>query len=193
MKFNFFINSLKNIILNPDKLWDLKASETEGKNPVKNSLFFPLIIIVSVASAAGSMIFTHTELSPLYSIFTGIKSFVILYSTIYATSFIFKEITYPLDLGRDFSISFQIIVYSITPFLLCEILSSIFESLLFVDILGLYGLYVFWTGIEKLLSPPQYKKMPMLIATTVSLGSVYLVINVILTMVTDRIYFALFS
>ena len=192
MNFNFFLHGIKNIILNPVKAWETIDSENRSVKLVRDSFFFPLIILVSVSAFVGSLIFTNSELSPVYSIFVGIKCFGLLFFTVYATAFIFSEITYPLDLGKDFSVSFRIIVYSITPFIMCQILSRLFESLLFVNILGLYGLYIFWTGVEKILTPPRYKKMPMLIATTVTLAGIYIATNLLLTMLIDRVYFAYF-
>jgi hypothetical protein len=193
MNYKFFFNGIINIILNPVKAWEAIYSENRPVKLVRDSFFFPLIALVSVSAFAGSLIFANAELSPIYSLFVGIKCFGLLFITIYATAFIFGEITYPLDLGKDFNISFRIIVYSITPFLLCQILSSIFESLLFVDIIGLYGLYIFWTGTEKMLTPPQYKKMPMLIVTAVTLAGIYIATNLFLTKLIDRVYFAYFA
>jgi len=193
MGYKFFFHGIKNIILNPVKAWEAIDSENRPVKLVRNSFFFPLIILVSVSAFVGSLIFTNAELSPVYSIFVGIKCFGLLFFTIYATAFIFSEITYPLDLGKDFSVSFKIIVYSTAPFLMCQILSRLFESLLFVNIIGLYGLYIFWTGVEKMLTPSQYKKMPMLIATTVTLAGIYIATNLLLTLLIDRVYFAYFA
>ena len=160
MDYKFFLNSIKNILLNPVKAWDTIDSENKPVKIIRNSFLFPLIILVSVSSIAGSLIFINTELSPVYSVFMGIKWFLLLFITTYLTAFILGEITFPLDLGKDFSVSFRLIVFSLTPFLLCQVLSRLFESLMFVNVIGLYGLYIFWTGAEKLLSPPHYKKMP---------------------------------
>ena len=193
MGYKFFFHGIKNIILNPVKAWEAIDSENRPVKLVRNSFFFPLIILVSVSAFVGSLIFTNAELSPVYSIFVGIKCFGLLFFTIYATAFIFSEITYPLDLGKDFSVSFKIIVYSTAPFLMCQILSRLFESLLFVNIIGLYGLYIFWTGVEKMLTPSQYKKMPMLIATTVTLAGIYIATNLLLTLLIERVYFAYFA
>lgn len=193
MDYKYFLIGIKNTILNPGKIWETIDSETENRKLVRDSFFFPLIILVSVSAFAGSLIFSNSELSPLYSVFVGVKSFILLYFTIYATAYIFGEITFPLDLGRNFSISFKIIVFSITPFLLCDILSKLFESLLFVDIIGLYGLYIFWTGIEKMLAPPHYKKMPLLIASTITFAGIYIATSLVLTMLVDRVYFAFFA
>ncbi|MCX6255950.1 MAG: YIP1 family protein [Bacteroidia bacterium] len=193
MDYKFFLHGIKDILLNPIKGWERIDSENRTVKFVRDSFFFPLIILVSVSAFVGSFFFTNAKLSPVYSLFVGVKCFSILYFTIYATSFILSEITYPLDLGKDFNISFKIIVYSITPFLICKIFSGLFESLLFVNIIGLYGLYIFWTGAEKMLSPPKYKKMPMLIATTVTIFGIFIVTNLVLTKLIDRVYFTFFA
>ena len=193
MDYKFFISGIKNILLDPVKAWEIIDTENKSVKVVRDSYIFPLIILVSVSAITGSLIFTNTELSPVYSIFVGIKHFILLFFTIYTTALMVGEITFPLDLGKDFSVSFRIIVYSITPFLLCQILSCIFESLLFVNVIGLYGLYVFWTGAEKLLNPPQYKKMPLLIASLLTLGGIYIVSSVVLNMLIDKIFYAFFA
>jgi hypothetical protein len=72
-------------------------------------------------------------------------------------------------------------------------MSRLLESLLFVNILGLYGLYVFWISTEKILSPPQYKKIPLLIAATISFVAIYILSSMVLTMLTDRVYYAFFA
>jgi hypothetical protein len=192
MDYTFLPKGLINIIFNPEKEWGRIVSENKTTIFLRNNYLFPLILLVSISAIAGSLIFINTELSPVYSLLIGLKSFLLLLITVYASSLIFSHITYPLDLGKDFKTSFRIIVYSITPFLLCEIISSIFESLLFLDILGLFGLYIFWTGAEKILTPPDYKKIPMLIATVVSIIGIYIVSDIILKILTDKIYNSFF-
>ncbi len=193
MELKFFLYGLKNILFSPVKAWETIDSENKPLRTVRDSFLFPLLILVTITAFTGSLLFTNTELSPVYSVFTGIKWFLIFFITIYLTSFMTGEITFPLDLGKDFSVSFRLIVYSITPFILCQILSRLFESLLFVNVIGLYGMYIFWTGSEKLLNPPHYKKMPLLIAAIITLAAVYIGTSILLNMLTDRIYFAFFA
>ena len=193
MDYKFFIPSLINILLDPVKAWNTINSENKPVKVVRNSYLLPLIILVSVSAFVGSLIFTNTELSPVYSVFAGMKYFLLLLFTIYVSSYILGEITFPLDLGRDFSVSLRIIVFSVTPFLLCQILSCLFESLLFVNVMGLYGLYIFWTGAEKLLNPPQYKKMPLLIATIITIIGIYIATSILLNKLIDKIFFTFFA
>jgi hypothetical protein len=193
MDYKFFFSGLKNLILNPVKAWEIIDSENKPVKVVRNSFLFPLLILVAVSAFAGSIIFTNTQLSPVYSIFVAIRTFVVVYFTVYAAALIIGEITFPLDLGKDFAISFRLVVYTITPFLICQIFSCLFESLLFMNVLGLYGLYIFWTGADKLLAPPHYKKMPLLVASLLTIGTVYIVSNVLLTKIIDKLYYAFFA
>jgi len=193
MNNKLFLYVVKDIIINPIKAWEIIDSENKSVSVIRNSFLFPIIFLVSVSAAAGSLIYTNAELSPVYSVFVGIKCFLLYYITVYASAFILREITYPLDLGRNFAISFRLIVYSIVPFLLCQILSRLFESLLFVNILALYGLFIFFAGTEKMLTPPGYKKMPMLIATTLTFIGIYVITNLLLTTLIDKIYKVFFS
>ena len=193
MNFDFFLKGILNLIFNPVKFWETINSERTPASLVRNSFFFPVVTLVTLSAFIGSLLFTNAEMSPIYSVLFSVKCLVVLIISVYAASFMLGEITFPLDLGKDFNISFRMVVFSITPLLICQIISRLFESLLFVNIIGLYGLYIFWTGAEKMMNPPQYKKMPLLIAATVTFAAIYIATNLLLTMITDRFYFAFFS
>jgi poly-D-alanine transfer protein DltD len=47
--------------------------------------------------------------------------------------------------------------------------------------------------MEKLLNPPEKKKLPLLIATTLTFIIVFIAVSWFLTMVFDKFYFALFT
>jgi hypothetical protein len=193
MADKFFVFIVKDIIINPLKTWESIDSANRSVSVIRNLFLFPLILLVSVSAFAGSLIYTNSELSPVFSVFVGIKCFILFYITVFATSFILKEITYPLDLGRNFGISFRLISYSVVPLLLCQILSRFFESFLFVNVLALFGLYILWTGIEKMLTPPVYKKIPLLIATFISFTGIFFATDFLFTKLINKIYYAFFS
>jgi hypothetical protein len=193
MNYRFLLQRLKYLLINPVKAWEDIYSEKSSIKDARDSYFFPIIILIALAALIGSLLFANSELKIAFSLFTGIKYFLLFYLVIYATAYIFKEITYALDLGRDFTLSFKIITYSLTPFFICQILSLIFESFIFINILSLYGLYIFWTGSEKMLNPPEYKKMPLLIATFITFTGVFIAANILLTMISDKLYFAFFA
>jgi hypothetical protein len=57
----------------------------------------------------------------------------------------------------------------------------------------LNGLYIFWIGTEKILNPPQYKKMPLLIAATITFAGIYVATDLLFSMITDRVYYSFFA
>ena len=188
-----FYHRIRYIILSPGKTWEIIHSENSPIKDVRNSFFFPLIIAVALSASLGSILFTHIGLSFIYSLLVGVKYLVLFYALIYLSSYLFCEITKALDLGKDFLLSFKLITYSMAPFFICQIMSRLFESLLFVNILALYGLYIFWIGVEKMINPPEHKKMPILIATTVSVLVIFFATNWLLSAMLDRIYYTFFG
>ncbi|MCJ7446154.1 MAG: YIP1 family protein [Bacteroidales bacterium] len=190
MNIKFFLHRIKDIILNPAKTWEAIYSENRPVKDTRNSFLLPLIILVAVTACIGSFIFTHSQLSFIYSVFIGIKYFALLWFVIFISAIIFKEITHALDLGKSFTVSFKLIAYSMAPFLLCLVVSLLFESLFFINILAFYGLYIFYIGADKMLNPPEHKKIPMLISVSVIVIVLFIVTSWVLTQLIDRIYFA---
>jgi hypothetical protein len=189
MIIKFLPKRIISVILNPVKAWEGIYSENSPVKHTRNNIVLPLTFLVAVSASIGSFIFTHSQLSFVYSVFIGIKYLILLIIVFYVSAIILNEITNALDLGRNFTVSFKIIAYSLVPFLLCLIVSLLFESLFFINILAFYGLYIFWVGAERMLNPPEHKKMPMLIAVLVCVTGLFIMINWILTKLIDGIYF----
>ncbi len=193
MDFRFLYHRIRYIILNPSIAWDAIHRENRPIKYVRGSFFFPLIILVGICSFLGSLIFINTTLKPMYSVLTGINTFLMLYVGVYLSSFVVSEITKALDLGKDFLVSFKLVAYSLAPMLICLSVSKLFESLLFVNLLSFYGLYIFWVGMEKMINPPEHKKMPMMIATVVSMIMIFAILQFLLSRATETIYFSIFA
>ena len=193
MDFKFLAKSVKNIILKPVKSWEDIYLENKPVKYIGRNLLLPLIILAAVSGFLGTFLFTRTELLKAYSVLTGVKYFILIYLVIYVTSLIFREITKPIGVGTDFNMSFKLIAYSSVPFIICQIISLLFESFIFINVLALVGLYIFWTGMEKLLNPPEKRKLPLMIAATVTFVIVFLTANWFLSIVSDKLYFAFFA
>jgi ABC-type uncharacterized transport system permease subunit len=193
MDYKLLLNGIRYILLNPIKAWSIIYEENRSLGEVRNSFLFPLIILASLCAFLGSIIFTNTTLSHLYSVFVGLKYLILYLFVIYTSAIVFGEITKALDLEKNFTLSFKMMTYSLAPFMICQFVSHIFESLIFVNILSLYGLYIFWVGAERMFNPPEYKKMPMLVATFIVVIGLYIAGDIVLTAIIDRIYFAVFA
>jgi hypothetical protein len=193
MDFRFLYNRTKYFIISPVKAWEVVHQENRPIKDIRGSFFLPLIILASISSFFGSMFFINTTLKPMYSVLACINTLLFLYLGVYASAFIVKEITRALDLGHDFVVAFKLVAYSLTPIFLTLTFSRLLESLLFINLLGLYGLYIFWTGMKEMVSPQEHKKLPMLIATVVSMLIIFGSLQFVLSRLTEMIYFSLFA
>jgi hypothetical protein len=193
MNNKFFLFKVKDIIFDPVKTWETIDSENKPVSVIRNGFLFPLILLVSIASIAGSLIFINPELSAVYSVFAGIKCFMLFYISVYASAYILKKITHALDLDDNYAVSFRLIVYSIVPLLICQVFSRLFESVLFINILALSGLYIFWTGMERILTPPVHKRVPLMISAFVTFIIIYIATDFLLTQVMDKIFYKFFA
>ncbi|HBC77501.1 MAG TPA: hypothetical protein DEO60_08455 [Bacteroidales bacterium] len=193
MDFNFLVRSVRGIIHDPVKEWDLIQAENKSSLYFSMNLLFPLLVLASISAFLGSLLFTNTVLKGSYSILSGVKFFILLCLAIYGTTLIFKELTTSLGIRKDFASSFKIIVCSAVPFLLCQIVTRLFESFIFINILSFYGIYILWAGIERLTSPPERKKMLLTVSAFIAFIALLAVSNWILTLVFDKIYFSVFA
>ncbi|MDX9929588.1 MAG: YIP1 family protein [Bacteroidales bacterium] len=182
-----------NLILRTGRAWQIIHSENRPINDIRGSFLLPLITLSAISAILGSLFFTHGGLSLFYPLFLGVRYFILFIVLVYLSALILNEITSALDLGKDYVRAFKLVGYSLGPFFICQIISLLFESLLFINLLALYGLYIYWLGMEKMTNPPEHKKMPLMIATWVSVVAVYVVVNWLLKVIVDGIYFTIFG
>lgn len=190
MNLKFLVQSTVEIILNPANAWEIIESRKESVGYLLWNLFLPLILLAAVSALLGSLLFTNPGLTKAYSVIAGVRYLLMFLLVLLGTTLIFTEITNLFHAGRDFNISFKIIAYSLVPFLLCQVLSLLFESLIFVNVLALFGLYICWTGIGKLINPPEKQVPFLLISATLVFIILFIIINWALTISADKLYFA---
>lgn len=193
MDLRFLYHRTRYFIISPVKAWEVVHRENRPIKYVRGSFFMPLITLVSVSSFFGSLFFINNTLEPMYSVLVTVNTFIFLYLGVYASSYIVTEITKALDLGGDFVVSFKLVAYSLAPLFLSLTISRLFESMLFLNILSLYGLYIFWIGMETMMNPPEHKKLPMVIATVISMIIIIGILQIVLSKLTETIYFAFFA
>jgi len=192
MNLKFLASRRRNIIINPVKAWDTIYSENKSLGYVTGNFVIPLVLLGAVSAFFGAKLFTHSGFSGAYAVLAGIKYFIVMTLAIYATAYFLSEITKSSETPADFTVSFKIVLCSVVPLLLCQMLSNLFESLIFVNVLALYGLYIFWTGAEKMLDPPQPKKIMFMFLTFAAFIIFYAAVNRLLTILSEELYFALF-
>ncbi len=193
MDFKFLADTVRNIILDTIKEWD---SIYNGNKPYllfSRSLFFPLVILASISTFLGAFLFTNTELTNFYSVIAGIRYFAVITIVVYGTALALREMMRSFGYGSDFGIAFKIVCCSVVPLLLCQIISQLFESFIFVNILGFFGFYILYTGIERMLSPSESDRLKLMLGVPMIFFVLFILTGKIITQITDKFYFTFFA
>lgn len=193
MDYRFLYRRLKNLTTDPVREW---ISITAGDKTVGdiNLLFLlPLVIMASIAAFLGTLFFTHSGLNLLYAVLAGVKTFILYYTVVYAFTYLYNLIAGYLGIEKDHDFAFRLIVYSISPLLVCQIISQSFESLIFVNILAFYGFYFCWAGLLSYPGLSDKKRIQLFIVSSILFVVLFFGASRILSTVSDTIYFTLFS
>jgi hypothetical protein len=193
MDYKFLLQRFIKILFSPAKAWQSINSEDKLLKEVRNSYLFPILIVLFLASLAGSLFIAKDKLSFVHSLLSSVNYAILILLVTWLSALVLREITYALDLGRDYQVAWRLIVYSLTPLYVCLIVSNLFESLFFVNILALYSLYILWDGMIVMLNPPEHKKGFLLISTTIAIAGIYAACSIILNLILGRFYNAFFS
>ena len=193
MDFKFLADSVRNIILSTLKEWDAIYSENKPYTLFTRNIFFPLVVLASISTFLGAFLFTNTELTNFYSVIAGLRYFAVITTVVYGTALALREIMRSFGYGNDFGIAFKIVCFSIVPLLLCQIISQLFESFIFVNILAFFGFYILYTGIERMLSPSDSDRLKLMIGVPLIFFILYILTGRIITQITDKFYFSFFA
>ncbi len=193
MNFPFLYRSVESLIIDPSKAWDKIIADNKSTGRINTIYLLPFVFMITISAFLGNILFSHTEVSMLYFAIVSVKCFFLFYFSIYLTAWLSSMLMGAIDLPVSFPDSFRLVVFSAMPLLICQVVSRLFESFIFVNILAFYGLFIFWTGTGKLKMAPQNKRVIMLAGYTILFISTLIAGNWLLTLITDWIYFTLFS
>lgn len=193
MDFKFLADSVRNIILSTLKEWDAIYNENKPYRLFSRSIFFPLVILASISTFFGAFLFTNTELTNFYSVIAGLRYFAVITIVVYGTALGLREMMRSFGYGNDFGIAFKLVCFSVVPLLLCQIISQLFESFIFVNILAFFGFYILYTGIERMLSPSEPDRLKLMIGVPLIFFILFILTGRIITQITDKFYFSFFA
>jgi len=193
MDFKFLADTVRNIILNTVKEWDSIYTENRPASLFSKSLFFPLVTLASISTFLGAFLFTNTELTNIYSLIAGIRYFIVMTIVVYGTALALREIMRSFGYRNDSGTAFKIVSVSVVPLLLCQIVSQLFESFIFVNILAFFGLYILYTGIERMISPPESDRIKIILAVLLVFFLLFILTGRIIAQISDKFYFSIFA
>lgn len=181
---NPLIDRVKNILLKPLEEWPRIESERSTIQEILVRYVLPLAAIGPVAAFIGGQVFGYGALgftyrpSLLSSLSSAIVTYVLSIIGIVVLSFI-ADFLAPKFGGTSNRLSaFKLVAYSWTAGLVAGVF-GIIPSLAFLAILGLYSVYLLYTGATPLMKVPQDKAVGYTAVTIVSAVLIYILVGAV--------------
>ena len=159
------VERVKKILLEPKKEWEVISRETTNPSELYKSYIMPLAAIGPVASIIGmsivgiSMPLAGTFRLPLItSIGSAVVQYILSLVGVYILALIVDFLAPNFSGEKNSDQALKLAAYSYTAGWLSGIFVMV-PALGFLMILGLYGLYLIYTGIPVLMKAPQEKAL----------------------------------
>lgn len=152
----------KAIILTPKDEWPRIALETNSQGDILRSYVLPLAAIGPVATFIGGQVFGYGLLGFSYkpglvwALSNAVVSYVLAIVSVFVLTFIADFLAPKFGGQSNRLAAFKLVAYSYTAAWLAGIF-GIIPALAFFSILGLYSLYLLYTGATPLMKVPQDK------------------------------------
>lgn len=179
------IDRVKNIIVTPNKEWDVISAEQADAGKIITGYVLPLAGLAAIAAFIGYGLIGFNMLGfrvsgvnwGLYQALTILISAIV---SVYITALVVDLLAPSFGSEKNFNRSVQLVAYSFTPAWIGGLLAIFPPIALIGGLFGLYGLYLLYLGIPKLKNTPADKHIGYFVVTLIVTILVYFVIGWIL-------------
>lgn len=185
------VDRVKNIIVTPKTEWDVIAAEPTPPKQLVMTYVLPLAAIAAVAgfisaSLIGTSFLGGTYRTPfVWGLVLAIYQFVMAVVSCFVVGFIIDALAPNFGGQKNFEQAFKVAVYAYTPGWLGQVLGIIpLLGWLLGLLLALYGLYLLYLGLPRLMKNPEDKTIVYEIVVVVVAIIVSIVIATIGTLFT---------
>lgn len=180
INFNQLINTVIKVIFEPGKFWEEQKEEKSKNKHLLTGYFLPLLVVVFLAVFVGELLRGY-RLYLTFPLMKGVREVLLFLLQYIISVFLTNELIKAFGGEKNFFIARKLVVFSLTPFLLVAIITGLFPFLYVLDVLSLYGFYVFWTGVKALLVFPERKQTSYILVTIMANFFVFSFLSIFLS------------
>ena len=170
------IERVKGIILSPKTEWPTIAAESGDTAYLFQNYVAYLAAIPAVCRFIGLLL---VGIGIIPALIFAVINYVLAFVIVYILALIINALATTFDGRKDFESALKVAVYSSTPVWLVGVFLLV-PMLGFLTILGLYSLYLLWTGLPPLMKSPEGNKtLGYAVAIIVAAIVIYIVIGAI--------------
>ena len=160
------INKIKEVLITPKAFWNSNKETGIGFSELLGGYFLPILLVTVLAVFLGEF-FRSAHFYVAFAILKALRELVLFLIEFLIAVYFTNELLKTFGGEKNIKLSRLLVTYSFTPFLLVSMVTGLFPFLYPLDILGIYGFYIFWIGGKQLLVLPQQKMDSYLILTIV--------------------------
>jgi hypothetical protein len=183
------IERVKNILITPQKEWDVINGEQPNTEAIITNYVLPLAGAAAVAAFIGyafidiDVVFLKVKgiNGGLYQGITeGITVLVAALLSVFICAFVIDMLAPTFDSEKNMGRSVQLVAYSWTPAWIGGLLAILPSLSIVGSLAGLYGLYLLYVGLPKLKKTPQDKYVGYFVMSLLVMIVVFIVIGLII-------------
>jgi Yip1 domain len=158
MLIKWLVKRLRGILLTPDTEWPAITQEKGDTSALFVRYVAILAVIPAVARFVGAALVGWY--APIGSSLAGaLVIYLSGFGIIYGLALIIDALASIFGARKDFAAALKLAVYAATPVWIAGIFLLV-PGLSFLVVLGLYGVYLLWTGLPTLMQAPPDKTLP---------------------------------
>lgn len=185
MDINQKLNRISRLITQPKLAWKQIQKDKLGSAQLFRGLFLPAVILLGLAEMLGMLISTiNTGPASYVFIFSILIVFALLLSY-FLSIFLNKRILQYLEFSGPLHVVDNLTAYSLIIGYLPIMISGLFRSMLFINVLALYGFYVYYIGINYLLRMNHGRRQQFAIVSVIVLLGVHLLVFILVFSLKD--------
>ena len=171
------VERAKNILINPPKEWEVIDAEPATIRGIYTGYLVYIAAISPVARCIGDVVFGHVPL--LSALVVAVISYALWLVLTYAMALLIEALAPRFGGQRDRVQAFKVAAYSSTASAVAGIFALV-PALSPLAIFGLYGLFLLWLGLPKLMRVAQDRALTYYAAVLISLLLVGIVLSFLL-------------
>ena len=180
------IERAKNILLTPNKEWDVIAGETPDTQGILTSYVLPLAGAAAVAGFIGYA-FVGIDVGFMrikgmnWGIYQGLSVLIGAFISVFVSAFVIDALAPTFGSEKNMGRSVQLVAYSWTPGWIGGLLAIIPSLALIGGLAAIYGLYLLYVGLPKLKKTPADKQVGYFVVSLIVLLVVFMIVGFIMS------------
>jgi hypothetical protein len=189
------VDRAKAILLTPSKEWPIIEQEQTTVAALYQTYIIPLAAIGPVAGFLRTSVFgitvpfvnTTFRVSPVRGAMSAIVSYALGLAAVFIVAKVIDALAPSFGGQKNEMQALKLVTYASTASWLCAIFVAI-PGLSLLSILGLYSIYLFWTGLPVMMKNPQDRNLGYCVVAAICVIVIMFVISAVASAVTGASY-----